>query len=451
MEQSLYILWQKSKSPNSDVFIDIYAVPGHELFTNGMDALIDLSFQSAKVSPINQKDNSLAEEVREQGKKLFAEEKYLNAMIKFNCGLTLAEKGSTEEGMAYANRSSCFYHLKMMKECLFDIQMAKKSNYPKQLMEKLDKRISTCTRSMNDKQFMCGIFHAREPKLSFNEHLEFAGIADCLKIQENDEFGRHIITTSDLKIGQTILIEQPFSVIPKRFYTKGRQRCNNCFEDCKNFITCYNCVGGLFCDAGCMEKAFHKHECNIPGCLSRKQTFELVLRMFFNTIAAFPNVDTLMNTVDLLIKGQDPPGLITAAQKAFSLIFKLPLNHEKQSHDQLKRLRGATSVAIITIKRFPNLKEKFTTKKQLRFLQHLILHLFHVAEHSINLIEYIQKEGETSKIYSLEEFATGMYPFGCHFKHSCVPNVGWFFIDSRLVCKVIRPVKRGEQLFRSYL
>lgn len=450
MEQPLEILWKKSKSPNSDVYIDIFAVPGHQMFSNGMDELIDSLFQSAKVSPINQRDDSRAEIAREQGKQLFADGKYLNAMNKFNCGLALAKNGSTEEGMAYANRSSCFFHLKMIEECLIDIEMAKKSNYPEQLKEKLEARISTCTRSMNNEQFMAGVVHAREPKLSFNEHSEFAGVADCLKIQQNDEFGRHIITTCDLKIGQTILIERPFSVIPRRFYFAGLYRCSNCFESCKNFIRCHNCVGGLFCDADCMEKAFHKYECNMPGALSRKETFELVLKMFFNTVAAFPNIDTLMNTVEWLLKGQDPPGLITAAQKAFCSVFNLPHNHEKQSHDHLKRLRSATSVAIITIRRFPDLKRKFTTTKQLRFLQHLILHLFHVAEHAINLNEYIQKDGESSKVYTLEELATGMYPFGCCFKHSCVPNVGWFFIDSRLVGKVIRPVKKGEQLFRSY-
>lgn len=47
----------------------------------------------------------------------------------------------------------------------------------------------------------------REPCLDFDEHEKYAGIANCLEIDYNERYGRHIITTHDLKIGQTIIVE----------------------------------------------------------------------------------------------------------------------------------------------------------------------------------------------------------------------------------------------------
>lgn len=452
MEQPLNILWKKTSSPKSDLYIDIYEsdnIPDHQIFLDRLAELIDSNFQAAILAPIKGKDDSLAKHERECGKKLFSEKKYLEAMDKFNCGLGLAENGSAEIGLAIANRSSCFYHLQMLDKCLVDIEMAKNSNYPEQLKDKLEARLAKCSEAKKNDHFMDGVFIAHEPKLSFDENPEYEGVANCLKIHENDEYGRHIITTRDLKIGQTILIEQPFAAIDKRFYMAGHSRCHSCFERCQNFITCENCVVGQFCDVNCLRK-FHKYECNMPDNLSQKETFELVLRIFFSALEAFPNIETLMKTVESMLCGTDIPGLGSAAQQAFCLVFKLPHNHNKQSHGHLNQLRSATIVAIITLMRFKDFKQKFSTPKQQRFLQHFILHLFHVAEHHINLFECSEIFTESSNTYTLAPFATGMYPFGCHFKYSCVPNVTWFFINSRLVCKVIRPVKKGEQLFRAY-
>lgn len=451
MERPLNILWQKERSSVSDLYIDIYAIRNSDLSTNDVTGFVNQLFEECKAAKF-QKNNTYAQMARENGKAFFAQGKYYEALNKFSNGLSAAEFGSSEMGMAYGNRSACFFRLNMLDECLFDIEMAKKNNYPKHLMQKLDERSANCTKLMKDEQFKWEQFCVREPKLSFSEHAKLTGVADCLKVQKNDKYGRHIITTCDLKIGQTVLVEHPYSILTKRDYKKGRRRCLNCFKECVNLIPCQNCLGGLFCNSDCQEQSFHKYQCNAPGALSRKETFEVVLNMFARIDAIYPNVNDLMRAVDMLLKGQDVLRLNTAAERLFGLIFQLAPNHEKQESSHLTRLRAATSVAIITLMRFPEFKRKYNSLKYRRFLQHLILHLFHIAEHAIDLNEYTRENSNKPlQEYSLDEFAKGMYPFGCYMNHSCVPNVFCFFVDGRLICKVIRPIKKGEQLFRSYM
>lgn len=75
---------------------------------------------------------------------------------------------------------------------------------------------------MSDEQFNATIFRSREPTLSFNEHKKIPGVGECLQIHKNIEFGRHIITTCDLQIGQTILVEEPYAIVPGNKDLSGR-------------------------------------------------------------------------------------------------------------------------------------------------------------------------------------------------------------------------------------
>lgn len=437
-------LWKKSK--NSDLYIDLTTISGQTLISFGTDAIIDKLFIEAK-SPQFQKNNLYAEIAREQGKTSFAEGNYAEAMHRFNMILSCAENDSDLIGIAYANRSACFWHFDMMEECLVDIALAKNANYPPNLMPKLEARLANSTKKLIDEEFKEKRFTPRKPVLSYNEHAEHAGVAECLEIRQSADFGRHITTTCDLNIGETILIEQPFSIFHKRFYKPSRDRCFHCFKMGMNFVTCKNCLGGLFCNQNCME-THRKYECNLPSALSRKETFELVLRMFYNINSAFPDVDFLMQTVDALLKFQAPIGLKSAAQRDFCLIFRLNHNHRKQSTAVLERFRAATSVAVNVLMRSRDIEQKYVTLKHRRFMNHLILHLLHIAEQSVDLHEYIETNNNQ---YSYENYARAIYPIGCYFNHSCVPNVAWYSVDGRLICKVIRPIKKNEQLFRSYL
>lgn len=91
-------------------------------FSKVLTILVKLASQGAE---------NVAQLARKQD---FRDRNYIAAMNKFNRTLALAEKGTSNMGFAYGNRSACFLDWKIFHECLHDI---KKSNYSRNQLTKL--------------------------------------------------------------------------------------------------------------------------------------------------------------------------------------------------------------------------------------------------------------------------------------------------------------------------
>lgn len=448
MSSPLNFLWKKEQSPNCEWFVDIFA---NENFNVNLSTVI-FEYEVHKFNYTFPKSDSLARFYREKGKEFFQNGHYLMAILSYNHGMALAESNS-EKSIAYANRSICFLNINMPEKCLVDIELAKKFNYPPNLMHKLDARIAKCNALLADETFKLKIYNLEEPTISFKEHNRFAGVADCLEIRKDDRFGYHVITTRDLDIGQTILVEPSCAITPKRIVNVGRDRCWHCFKDLQNFIPCEKSIGSLYCNDECMQKSFHRYECNLPT-LTRKETSDLVFKILYNLNVDFPRVDDLMKTVEKLLKDEDVTGLTSVAQQNFCSIFRLIHKH-KLCENQQSTLSRESAIVFVQLMEIDEFKEMFRAKKHQRFLQHLILHLLHVTEHAFDLHEFKPEHSpdgdEPVMAGTFVHYASAIYPFACYIKHSCAPNVFWFSIDDRLICKVLRPIAKGEQVLRSYL
>lgn len=195
----------------------------------------------------------------------------------------------------------------------------------------------------------------------------------------------------------------------------------------------------------------HKNMCNIPYS-GPKHTFDLVYKMIFNIKEAFPDVDKLLNTIESLNKENYYEAKLTDQQQMdFCTIFQMNLNHGKQSDEQLKSLQQSSASVYSRIMEITDFKQKFVTEKHRRYLKHLILHLFHVAQHAVDLYDYRQGS-DLYDHHRFDIFANGIYPIGSYINHSCIPNVHCYANEyGDLVCQVIRKIKKGEQIFRSYL
>lgn len=271
MEGQLNILWKKGVP--ADLYIDIFDIRNHAINVSDAKSVVDGWFVE---SPDTNKNDERAKRIRLEGDRGFEENKYYEAMELYNLATSFATPGSEEFGLALSRRSVCFLQMNMLENCLTDIKLARQIQREK--LAELDAREATCTALMADPNYKSGPYPVWEPKLSFTAHTSFAGVADCLKIQTDNKYGRHVVTTCDLKIGQTILVEPTYAAtLPKTY--EGRARCWGCFKECMNFIACPNCVGKIYCDENCMEKSFHKLECKRTLCQS--VSFELVMRMVF--------------------------------------------------------------------------------------------------------------------------------------------------------------------------
>lgn len=341
----------------------------------------------------------------------------------------------------------------MPDKCLHDIGLAKASNYPADLRTKLDDRAVKC-QALKAQNVQPNLGVIREPALSFWQHEQHAGVADCLEILQNDELGSHIRTVCDLDIGQIVLVEQPFSIVPTKFSIQNRNRCFYCFKQLKNFITCSDCLKGFYCDVDCMAQARHQIVCSMDVIVDEKEQneIELVVRTLLNINAAFDDANILLKVVDLLLQHNDLPNDLTPAQRNFCMLFNLPnVMHGKCSDAESKELKRKSAATYDIIAAFPEIEQKFSTTELKIFMQHLILHLFGIVGYAIDLYAQIRSDSKPFMAsYSTEHYACAFYPVGCQINHSCIPNVAWFCAGNRLVCTVIRPIQKGEQLLRSY-
>lgn len=182
-----------------------------------------------------------AEKYRDLGNKMFKQQKYFEALVNFNKQICHAETDSPLISLAYSNRSVVYLELKEYEKCLENIQLAREAGFPEKKLEALYKREQICKKEMkhqkpnpDDEVFF---------KLSYPSNVKLPFIVNCLQLKEDDTFGRHIVTSQDLKPGDIIAIEEtPFKVLTEA----GRYtHCANCFKSNKlTLLPIDNCANG---------------------------------------------------------------------------------------------------------------------------------------------------------------------------------------------------------------
>lgn len=87
------------------------------------------------------KKDEIALHLRKEGNKSYCRSEMVRAIEKYNASLCFAENDSEQIGLAYANRSSCYFQLNRYNECLIDIELAKKANYPERINGETQKQL----------------------------------------------------------------------------------------------------------------------------------------------------------------------------------------------------------------------------------------------------------------------------------------------------------------------
>lgn len=193
------MLWQKDEK---NIYVNFCREEFEEQTFEKANVLLGL-----QIAPT--KSNCYALACRKTGNIFFATKQWYDAIRSYNMSLCFAENDSEPNiiSMAYGNRSACFLHLKMYDKCITDIQMAIESNYPDNLLPKLEKRKAVCLEQI-EKNEQAAIW---APELSFEADDNFTSMANVLQIQRNAEFGRHITAKSDIGVGKVVLMERAFT------------------------------------------------------------------------------------------------------------------------------------------------------------------------------------------------------------------------------------------------
>ena len=187
------------------------------------------------------KSNIVAESSRKKCNEHHDRGEFNEALVACYTSICCAVPNTKALSVAYANRSALFFKCGFYVECLENIKLARDNGYPADKLHKLQAREDKCKKLLkvgNEKFDIWSFFKLSHPA---NEKIPF--IVNCLELREDEKYGRHIVTTQDLKTGDFIAIEEPFCSL--RIGNSNYSRCSNCLKS-KNLslIPCTGCTSG---------------------------------------------------------------------------------------------------------------------------------------------------------------------------------------------------------------
>lgn len=385
------------------------------------------------------KNNHGSKLCREVGNQIFAENKWIDAMELYNRAICAAKNVSSElVGIAYFNRSACFFELQMYEKCLVDINLAKEANLPQRLMCTIDKRRDDCL----------GFIEAGtqpvpfEPKLSFEAHPNFPEMANVLQIKRSKEFGLHVTATLDIDVGKIVVMEKAFMTAYR--YEKFR-RCDTCMKKDTNLIPCTRCTDTMFHCSECRASDFHKVECGMHTLPQEDNNDNQrhIIRSILQAINIFADVQQLQEFVEDAISSDPvemPESLLDEKTKyrAFLKLWHEPNVDQRSMFGQ--------QVYFVYQKLLDNaiIASKFNTKEKRLFLMHLVAQHYCIINYSGNIVF---DNSDDLVGWHFEEFRSII---AMYLNHSCAPNATLVSFDGYNVIVTIRPIKADEQLFLSY-
>lgn len=170
---------------------------------------------------------SLSKHFRDEGDKLFAAGKNIDALICYNKSLCHAEQGSSDACETFMKRSEVYFEARHYEACLVNIQHAKDHGHKGD--DAVNHRESWCKQSSHEKskESTWDVFNLSHPR---RQNLPF--VADCLELKENERFGRHIVTSQSLRPGTVVAVEETLFKFPnlKAMDFFKHQRCFNCLR-----------------------------------------------------------------------------------------------------------------------------------------------------------------------------------------------------------------------------
>lgn len=336
----------------------------------------------------------------------------------------------------YTNRSAVFAKLRMGREGLADIELAKKERLPERLLPKLEERRKKCVELV---QLMR---HEPEyvPELDYKADKNYPPLANVVEIQTNQDYGRHLVATSDIPKGRTILLEESSAISSIR----DSSICYTCYRSMySNFIACDHCINVMYCSVECKNRnKTHALECGTffgmkhfddKTAQKNLNRTKVVIQTILNALTTFANVEVLMRFIDNVVRGAsgDIDKLPTAMNDPISkyhFFFKLKKRVRRRAFSELKKVY--TCILFL-----PKIRDMFDTVEKKRFLMHL------VVCHTLIVDSNAQDIDETLALRNVFSI----------FNHQCVPNIKVNTLGKLVYCQAARPIKKGEQLFINYL
>lgn len=446
MGEYLKKLWVKETLVDDPTYVDIFeSLRKSNIFR---EAVVE------QVASHDKKDNSLADQYRQDGNKLVQQKDYKAAIEQYNKSLCFAENDSLTLSLGYANRAFCFLTLELYDECLNDIRLAQKANYPVDLMPKLEQRKLNCLQQMETANKRTPF----EPHLNFAADHKISCMANSLELIRNEEFGRHFVAQRDIHEDQVVVIEEP--LVKLIDVDSNYKRCHSCLKETTNVIPCTKCTKAVFCSESCSSDKYHHNDCNMKllkffdGTTGRlaQNCVKFLLRAVQIVLETFQSIEELIDFVELFRADSSPNDIIIADGSAEAMLG-IFLTHSHLVPYEIGQIKIfiISCIAYDFLMAQSHLKFEFTTKKSQRFLMHLLTHFAQMfLANNILLQDWCEKWFNVIEHDGKETFGVALYNISSYFNHACMPNVIRLTTTNHTVIKTIRPIKQGEQICLRY-
>lgn len=387
-------------------------------------------------------------EFLEDAKILFGESKRFEALIKLNQSLCFAEN-DVEIGECCGLRARIFFEMENYEKCLGNIKNARKSIISDELKE-IEKM---CIEKVKEKhgKFMKNYENFRKKssaffKLSYPANPRNPAIIDCLKLQTNDTFGRHLITTRKINAGDIVIIEKPLHQSLDKNFTAGR--CVNCFDsNLLDLMPCDSCTSVMFCSEDCRKlswEKFHKYECDSIDELTDEDNFLIMIqRTLFEVLSICGGLEKMEkffeeNQSDITAFDVDLSGNREDIELKKKMIMIC------QSLECAAPVKDDLKFAGSFVDNHHHVKKFWETEDQRYFLVKFVVKFLGIMNRNAFTMHL------NSPCDDLDEQGCAIFPTISLINHSCSPNLFHIRVGENLILVAKKPIEANEQLFIAY-
>lgn len=399
-------------------------------------------------------------------------------------------------------RSAALFHLKHYKECLRDIELAVECGYPETTRYKLFERQGSVYLALgNTSEAMMSFDKALEnllaaglspkatatwqanigkqmekcrkgsvkpasgkdsegtkmivPALTGEPNEKYPNASVSVKVRYEVGRGRHTFADRDVKVGDILMSEMPFTAImlPGEYSSK---HCHQCFAATEVPVPCCRCSSVLFCSRACRDKAWQKYhwaECSFGELL--KPSMCAKIGHLAARLLMCQDIESVLSYVKSTAAGNIQPEQCVFTDEgvyncsSYDSVYHLVTGTKLRNSQDLLEFTVLACVLVKIMIASGFLKQIAESAADLELIGGVVLHHLQLTQcNALRIIELTRptKFDEPKP----EPVGIGLYPTVSLINHSCDPNADLTFYGDSVVVRAIRNIAEGEEICISY-
>ena len=400
------------------------------------------------------------------------------------------------------SRSAALFHLKRYKECLRDIELAMECGYLDTMRYKLFDRqgsvylalgnTSEATESFQkalDNLLTAGLSakatatwqanigkrmeNCRKatvkpaggmdsegtkmavPSLTGEPNEKYPSASVAVKVRYDASYGRHTVADRDVKVGDVLMSEVPFTAVMLPGEYAGKHCCE-CFAATEAPVPCCQCSTALFCSRECRDQAwqcYHWAECSFGELLKPLMCAKighLAARLLMQR-----GIESVLSYVKSAAAGNTDPNQCGFSREgvydpaSYNSIYHLLTNTKLRNSEDLFEFTVFSCVLVKIMIASGFLKELEASASDLELIGGAVLRHLQIIQCNALRISELTRPTKFDEPKP-EPVGVGLYPTVSLINHSCDPNADLNFFGDVVVVRAIRNIAEGEEICISY-